>query len=49
MFKENAKNLAWLDLLDGGSGKKVRRIGSDGILEAGTKVDIPLWLGLSLA
>lgn len=41
--------MAWLDLLDAGNGKKVKKIGNDGILIAGTKVDIPLWLGISLA
>ena len=48
-FKEDAKNLAWLDLLDAGNGKKVKRVGNDGTLEANSKVDIPLWLAISLA
>ena len=51
LFKEDAKNLAWLDLLDAdaGQGKKVKKIGHDGVLTAGTKVDIPMWLGIALA
>ena len=42
--------MAWLDLLDAGNGKKVKKVtGNDGMLTADTKVDIPLWLAISLA
>ena len=51
VFKTDAKNLAHLEGVAGGApGKK--KIGNGGVgstLKSGTKVEIPMWLGIALA
>ena len=43
-FKEEGKNLGYLDCMDQQVKKKINEA-----LPAGTKLDLPLWLGISLA
>ena len=47
-FKEDAKNLGYLDRIDNISNKKQIKEES-GNIDKGSKVDIPLWLGICLA